>query len=146
MFETVHTCTDWYDGPRRGVADLGGVPHLFESQWADGEYLDNDTYLLTPIDLETLALALEDWAIWQRWVTAFHRGEATRDTHPALPADRPRHDELDRLLAARLMIDPGRSVRKFATFHVREDPAWSGYGWRPLAVEWSDTPPGRPEG
>lgn len=37
MFETVHILTDWYDGPRRGIADYRGRPHLFESEWSDGK-------------------------------------------------------------------------------------------------------------
>jgi hypothetical protein len=27
-----------------------------------------DTFLLMPIDADSLALALEDWSIWRRWV------------------------------------------------------------------------------
>jgi len=67
VFEVVHTLTDWYDGPRRGIANYHGQPHLFESEWGDGEYLDADTFLLMPIDPDTFSLALEDWAIWRRW-------------------------------------------------------------------------------
>ena len=137
-FEPVHTLTDWYDGPRKGLADYRGVPHLFESEWRDGEDPAADTFLLTPVPPDVLALALEDWAIWRRWETAFHRGLATRDTHPALPDDRARHDELERLLAGRLRTDPARAVRKAADFRPRNDPAWSGCGWRPLEVRWLD--------
>lgn len=137
-FEVVHTY-DWYDGPRRGVADYRGEPHLFESEWWDGEDWETDTSLLTPIEPETFAWALEDWAIWRRWETAFHRGEAT-ESHPALPEDRSRYVELERLLEGRLAIDPARAIRKRAEFRVRNDPDWSGYGWRPLGVRWEDPP------
>jgi len=34
-FEIVYTCTDWYDGPRGGIADYQDVPHLFESEFGD---------------------------------------------------------------------------------------------------------------
>lgn len=138
LFETVHTVPHWYDGPRQGIADCLGQPHLFESEWRDGVDLEADTFLLMPVDLETFSLALEDWAIWRRWETAFHQGNATRETHPALPEDRLRHDQLQHLLASRLVIDPALAVRKKATFRVREDPTWSGYGWRPLEVHWED--------
>ena len=46
MFEIVHTVTDWYDGPRRGIAELHGQPHLFESEWQDGKELDAETFLV----------------------------------------------------------------------------------------------------
>ncbi|HEU5117435.1 MAG TPA: hypothetical protein VFT74_12395 [Isosphaeraceae bacterium] len=100
--------------------------------------MESDTFLLMPIDREILALALEDWAIWRRWETAFHQGKTTREHHPALPEDQERHRELERLLEGRLVIDRTRMVRKRAEFRVREDPQWSGYGFRPLEVCWED--------
>ena len=136
LFEVVRTLTDWYDGPRRGIADYRGCPHLFESEWRDGEELDADTFLLTPVDAVTFAMALEDWSIWRRWETAFHQGQATEETHPALPDDRSRHEELERLLDGRLTITPARALRATAEFRTRDDPAWSGYGWRSLEVRW----------
>jgi hypothetical protein len=36
-FERVHTMTDYYDGPRGGIADFRGTPHLYESEWRDDE-------------------------------------------------------------------------------------------------------------
>ncbi len=138
VFEIVHTLTDWYDGPRRGIADYDGGPHLFESEWRDGEDLEADTFLLMPIDTDAFSLALEDWAIWRRWETAFHQGKTSLETHPALPEDRCRHEELGRLLEGRLVLNPAGAVRKWAEFRVRSDPAWSGYGWQPLEVHWKD--------
>ncbi len=129
MFEVVHTLTDWYDGPRRGVANFQGLPHVFESEWSDGNDMDLDTFLLMPIDSTTFSLALEDWKIWLRWETAFHHGTATRETHPALPEDRERHEELERLIERRLQIDPANAIRKKAKFRVRNAPEWSGVGW-----------------
>lgn len=138
-FELVHTMTDWYDGPRRGIADCGGVPCLYQSEWNEGEDMEAETFLLMPIDLDTLELALEDWAIWLRWLTAFHRREATRETHPALPADRDRHETLQRLLAVRLTMNPAWGVRKRATFQTRAGPGnENGLGWRSLEVLWED--------
>lgn len=66
------------------------------------ENLGADTFLLMPIDQETFALALEDWAIWRRWETAFQLGKTTQETHPALLEDKSRHEELKRLLKGRL--------------------------------------------
>jgi hypothetical protein len=36
-WEKVYTVTDFYDGPRLGVADYNGQPHLYESRWDDSE-------------------------------------------------------------------------------------------------------------
>ena len=131
MFEKVYTY-DWYDGPRRGVADYRSQPHLFESEWRDsGETDHEDTFLLVPIDPNSFAHVLEVWAILGRWETSVHRGEDTRVTHPALPADRERHEELKKLLDGRLKVDPVQAVRKAAEFQVCQDPTWSGYGWSP---------------
>ena len=135
MFEIVHTVTDWYDGPRRGIAYFLGEPHLFQSEYRDKSELDPDTFLLMPIDREVFKLSLEDWAIWQRWEAAYLSGQTTQATHPALPADRVRHDEIERLLSHRLVIDPIRSIRKRAEFQDRNDPSRSDY---PLTVRWRD--------
>lgn len=32
-FERVYTVTDYHDGPRRGIADFNGKPHLFVSEF-----------------------------------------------------------------------------------------------------------------
>jgi hypothetical protein len=100
--------------------------------------VDADTFLLVPVDPDTFALALEDWAIWRRWEAAVHRQETTTGTHPALPADRGRYGELKALLSGRLTVDPARAVRKAAEVRARDDPTWSGYGWRPLEVRWHE--------
>jgi len=86
-FERVHTLTDYYDGPRGGIAEFGGRPHVYTSQYADlrGGF---DVYELRPVDDETFRLAIEDWQIWLRWEDAGLAGEATLETHPALPGDR----------------------------------------------------------
>jgi hypothetical protein len=138
MFEIVHTLTDYYDGPRRGVADYQEQPHLYESEWQNGENLQADTFLLMPIDADTVALVREHWAIWLRWEAAFHRGETTRETHPALQEDRARHAELARLLQERLVIDPARAVRKRAEFRAREGHEWNKPGFPPFEVQWMD--------
>jgi len=138
MFEIVYTCTDWYDGPRAGIANYCGQPHLFASEWADGRELDSDTFLLSPAPMDVFELALEDWQIWRRWETAFHLGQINPDTHPALPEDLRRHEELTNLLEGRLLVDEAATIRKRADFQVRVDSTWSGQGFRPLEVLWSD--------
>lgn len=139
MFELVYTVTDYYDGPRAGIANLCGTPHLYEAEW-DSEIDDYaDTFLLKPVDAETLTLAVEDWAIWQRWDDAFHRGLTDRESHPALPGDRKRHEELKGLLAGRLEVDSGSSVRMLGEFRVRAVAAErSNGGLGTLEVRWYD--------
>jgi hypothetical protein len=87
-FEIIYTMTDYYDGPRAGIASFHGIPHLYQSLF-DYTHDDwTDIYLLKPIDEATFRLALEDWEIYKRWETARMNGQATIDTHPALPEDR----------------------------------------------------------
>ena len=65
--ENVYTVTDYYDGPRRGVADFNGAPHAYRSLFDDSEDEWKSTFLLRPVDQDTLRLVLEDWKIWERW-------------------------------------------------------------------------------
>jgi hypothetical protein len=118
-FEAVHTVTDYYDSPRRGIADFHGRPHAYQSLWDNSEDDWSDAFLLQPIDDETFRLAMEDWEIWNRWKSAFDSGRATIETHPALPADRHRHDEIAAILKPRLQIEPERAIRVRRRFTVR---------------------------
>jgi len=102
--EIVYTVTDYYDGPRGGIADFRGKPHVYSSVWDKAADDWSNTFFLQQVDDETFRLALEDWAIWCRWERAFHAGETTLATHPALPAERTRHDELTTILTPRLQI------------------------------------------
>lgn len=133
MTETVYTVTDFYDVPRTGVADCEGAPHVFEATFFDFDALSQDRpdiYLLTPISGSTLALALEDWDIWLRWSNAFLQGLTDVKTHPALPADKQRHQELQAQLKEQLSIDPHNHLLKHAVFE--------GSPGQGLCVRWSD--------
>ena len=44
MFERVHTMTDYYDGPRQGVADYQGHPHAYHCEWSEDDDSYADTY------------------------------------------------------------------------------------------------------
>jgi hypothetical protein len=94
MFEPVYAVLDYYDQPRVGVALCAGHPQLFESEWdeAADDYLS--CFKLWPIDRATLELVKEQWKLWLRWDEAFHGGRTELSTHPALPEDRPRWDDL----------------------------------------------------
>ena len=63
------------------------------------------------MDEDTWRLALEDWAIWERWEVAFHAKQTGLDTHPALPEDGPQHEVLAPLLKARLKTAKGGVTR-----------------------------------
>ena len=75
--DRVLTVNEYYDGPRLGVAELNGVPYIYEAEFDHSTDEYGDTYFLSPIDPELLALVLEDWAIRCRWDAAHKRGEAT---------------------------------------------------------------------
>jgi hypothetical protein len=109
MFETVYTLWCFCDGPREGVANYLGSPHVFVSEWND-EWDDyGGAFLLKPIDAETFSLVMEDAAIGRRWKEAVDQGLTTFDTHPASPEDRIRTEELKRLLRKPLTVDPARA-------------------------------------
>jgi hypothetical protein len=76
-----------------------------------------------PEDAEAFQLALEAWAIWKRWDTAFYQKQVNLDKHPALPADRARHEELQRLRETKLIIDAAHALRKGARFKECQDMA-----------------------
>ena len=140
-FEAVYTMTDYYDGPRGGIADFRGVPHVYESTYADVADKPGvaiDVFRLSPVIPEIFGLALEDWGIWLRWETALHRGELTPDdAHPALLVDRIRHEELNRQLSGQLIIADDGCILAHAEFRVRNDPNHSGPGFHPLEVKWT---------
>ncbi len=136
-FDIVHSVLDYYDGPRSGVADFGGVPHVYECDWSDEADDYSDIYLLVPLPEEVFKLALEDWAIWRRWEAAFHRGEASQETHPALPQDRERHTELQNRLAPFMKVDSRECFRAKASFEVRTDCPQPEKGMRNLKVKWT---------
>src|SRR2546430_8411304 len=70
-FERVYTVNDYYDGPRSGIADHGGQPYYYDCEWDEEADDYADIFILTPVDSDTLALALEQWAIWREWEDAY---------------------------------------------------------------------------
>jgi hypothetical protein len=126
VFEKVHTVTYYYDGPRRGIADFQGRPHLYVSDFGPA-------FFLSPVDDDVFCLALEAWAIYRRWESPVVLGMVREDM---LPADSVRHEELRSVLATRLTVDPARSFRAYGQFRRREDPVWNGLGLEPFEVSW----------
>jgi hypothetical protein len=98
----------------------------------------SDLFRLTLIDSEILRLALEDWDIWRRWEAAFHLGLADRSTHPALPHESRRHEELKRILDKSLVTDPERAVTRIGEFKVLSNPALPTGVLRQVQVTWTE--------
>jgi hypothetical protein len=135
-YEKVFTVEQFWDCPRRGIANLRDRPHFYQSEW---DVRTDDwalTFVLSTATDTVFGWALESWEIWRRWETAFLKGETPFETRPALSHERARKEELTRLLEACLMIDPKAFVRVHGEFRDRDDPDWSGFGAHPLEVRW----------
>jgi hypothetical protein len=107
LWEPVHTVNEFFDMPRRGVADFHGVPHVYACVFdADADEWSSE-YSLTPISPAELGTILEAWGIWLRWQSAFYdRTLAENDEHPAL-TDRAKHDELKPIVDRHLLTAGG---------------------------------------
>jgi hypothetical protein len=137
VYERVFTVSEWYDGPRQGVASFNDQPHFYDCCADVLGY--TDLFLLTPLTHTQLELVLEDWAIWRKWQLAFHSGETPEATHPALPADRARHEQLKSLLDHVLRTDAERSIIQMASFRVVKGSNTPAGIIRDLEVHWSAT-------
>ncbi len=135
-YDKVYTVTDYYDGARAGVADFNGQPHYYECQFNESKGDWSDIFLLKPIDSETFRLALEDWDIWEHWNAAYENGKVSVNTHPALPEDQERHNEISEILKDRLKVNPERNMKARAEFEVVE-PKRQGKSIASLIVKWS---------
>lgn len=98
--ERVYVESDWYDGPRAGVADVDGAPHRFKALFdeTDDDYLG--TFLVWPINHEDLALEIEQWRIFVEWNTRYEADLATVASHPGHGGVSRRYDEIDATLRA----------------------------------------------
>jgi hypothetical protein len=132
-WDRVYTLNDYYDGPRLGIADVYGVPHIYEAEFDYSSEEYGDTFFVSPADGDLFALVIEDWDIWLRWDAAFKRGEVSIDTHPALPNDRERHEALKIAIGGRLKADRSRAKYKRARFGVSPQTGEN-------IVEWCDIP------
>ena len=138
-FETVHTVDDYYDGPRSGIADFGGRPYFFRSVYLDTETWDpnEDRFELSPVAPEVRDLAVEAFLLWQRWQVAEFAGAAPESDEGdprVLPGDRPRYEELQRLLAAHLRTDP---VQRIVVRGEFDGTAPAGQPLSGLTVRWT---------
>jgi len=138
--EPIYVIEDWYDGPRTGVAEYGGVPHYYRSLYLDRETWnpDEDRFELTPLTAESVAWAVEADRLFHRWDDARQAGtlppDATEesldgDAPLVYPADRARFELLERQLHAYLEEARGRA------FVVRGESRGRGFRWLPRSGE-----------
>ena len=139
-FERVHTVWDYYDGPREGLADYGGVPHRYKSTWDNAADDWADTFELTPVDDETFRLEIERWQIWRAWERAFHSGQAAQESHPGNSGMNARYDELGRLIAIRMAPLKPLEVRLTGDFRALPAQQLPGHMMRELEVQWGLPP------
>ncbi len=131
--EKVLTVHDYWDGPKSGVANFNGRPHAYECVFDDRLDEWSWFYLLNPMDQGTLQLVMERWQIWLRWVEAHQTGQTTIGTHPALPADRPRWEELTRMLNSKLEVPASSDLAANGEFERSGRPGAS----EPWEVAWT---------
>lgn len=138
-YESVFTVMDYCDGPRTGIANYQGKPHLYECVFDEAKDDYSELFRLTPLDSETFRLAMEDWEIWRRWLIAFYERKADISTHPALPHESGRHAELKGILDEVLVADPRKAITRVGRFEVLQEPSLPINVIRRLQVKWSQS-------
>lgn len=136
-FEPVHTVWDYHDGPVTGLAAYCDQPHYFERIFDEAVDEYSERFSLSPIDSDTFRIALEQWAIWSAWETAFHSGKVAHQTHPGYGGRDRRYDELESQLNDRLArVQPLPSQFKGDFRAVANAPELPQGVLRPMEVEW----------
>lgn len=87
---------------------------------------------------EAFRLALEDWEIWTRWEKAFKAGQTTENTHPALPEDAARHEQIGSILDGQLKTVPAKSITRSAKFLILNPPDDRNGRLTYLLVQWTE--------
>jgi len=129
---------DYYDRPRKGIANYRGQPHLYECIFDEEKDDYSELFQLTPLPNDIFRLAMEDWTIWRQWETVFHAGQTDLSTHPALPHDANRHAELKRTLESSLVTDPAKAIFRVGRFEVIGESKLPKSINRQLQVEWTE--------
>ena len=140
-FGRVLTVWDYYDGPRSGIAEYEGRLHYYESEWDEAKNNYAQTFRLSPVDEETVDLALKQWRIWRQWELAFHRGETEQSTDPALPGQDSTYAQVESEIEARIRSLTG-FIRAFGEFRpIAEQEDLPTGVLRELEVEWTPCDP-----
>jgi hypothetical protein len=131
VWQRLLTINEYYDGPIFGIAELDGKPHVYDREWNAEADEYGPRFRLSAIEPDLLALVSEDWEIWLRWDAAFKRGEIDLSSHPALPSERARHEEIKALIGNRLEAKRDGPLMKFGDLEIRN---------REWFVKWRDAP------
>jgi hypothetical protein len=137
-YEEVFTVTDYYDGPRKGIANFRGQPHFYDCIFDEAQDEYSELYRLTPISRRIFELAKEDWKIWRKWESAYHSGKVALQSHPALPQDRARHEEIRTVLDSALTTNEAESTVQRASFERLGSGEDLPGVMRRLQVRWTD--------
>ena len=138
VFELVFTVGDYYDGPRKGIANYQSKPHFYECIFDEEKQNYSDRFQLTPLGQKSFELAVEAWGIWRRWEIAFHTGKTAIDTHPALPHESARYAQLHKILEPLLVTDIRTAIVRNGYFEAREGLKLSKGVMKPLQVRWTE--------
>lgn len=97
-YEQVNFITDWWDGPKNGIAGLEGKLHYFErifDQQADdwSEY-----FLLRPISSQEYELQKEQHVLFLQWLSDSKAGHAPQ-SHPLFDQENIRYHELVKMIS-----------------------------------------------
>ena len=130
--DLIYTIFDYYDGPISGVTSLDGEPHFYQCIFDESADEYSKNYYLSPISNTTFELVQEQWAFWLRWQSAFKEGKVEARSHPALPEDIKRNDQIHELTRFELCTCTDRAVLVKANFHVPKEPNWASQ-W---TVKW----------
>lgn len=109
-YEDVFTVTQYWDGPRQGIANFNDKPHFYKCVFDESKDEWSDTFVLSAVDEKTYQLALEDWRIWKRWEDDFQKGKVKLDSHPALVTRSTNQAEISNLLVSGSATDPRRDL------------------------------------
>ncbi len=95
--EKVYVENDWYDGPRKGIADFNGKPHRFISNFEDVEN-GLETFRVFPVTKQELDLEVEQWKIFVEWNNLYESGKVDSDSHPGHGGINKKWDEIEEVL------------------------------------------------
>lgn len=138
-YEKIHTIQDWWDGPREGVADYKGKPHVFTRVFDEDLDDYSDFFLLTPITEEEFHLIMEGNEIWKRWVMDFEERLVPLSSHPCLPEERARYEEIKAL--TQHLFDANQTSSLSVMGEVRwnpdaEESKYRNFSFQPLEMKW----------
>ena len=133
-WEKVHTVSRYWNGPILGVADLDGVPHIYEKFSSKEENDNAGRYRVMSIDQQLHALLMERWSIFVRWRTA-HPGRKL-EAVPALPEDRDRYSYLADVIGNREKPHPDQS--RILDTRFRRTSSGPSYVLTQWEVQWLD--------